>query len=138
MEENKNYEVVNQETGEIEEVEKPRRVENLRVAKVLLLGGILFEGDRKKKKDPGMVVAFVDAVETDPSTGQPKLRGFNPVISCYVKNPSAEIIALLKEPVFTEKFIRISGNEDFTQFHGVLTEQEIAMYRQIMGDLANR
>ncbi len=137
MEEIKNYEV-DETTGEIvEEVEKPRQAEKPRIAKVLLLGGVLFEGDKKRKKDPGMVLSFVDAVETDSKTGQPILRGFNPVISCYVKNPTADVVALLKEPVFSVKFIKISGNENFTQFHGILTDQEAAMFREIMKGLVD-
>ena len=113
MEENRNNVFVDQSTGEIiesqTEEEKSKTLQNLRVVKVLLLGGNLYYDKKIKTKVTGMNVVFLDAVETDPKTGQPILRGFNPVISCYVKNPSVEIVSLLKDPVFTEKFIRISG-----------------------------
>lgn len=139
MEENRIFnssEIVDEVTGEISvEQNKPGRIENLRVAKVLLLGGQVFES--KKTKTKSVNLAFVDAVETDPKTGQPVLRGFNPVITCYVKDPTPAVMALLNEPVFSTEFIRISGNENFTQFHGVLSQEEIAMYRRLMGELVN-
>ncbi len=140
MEENREFnsgEIIDEVTGEIKaEQDKPKHVENLRVAKVLFLGAQLIKN--RKKEVIGINLSFVDAVETDNKTGQPVLRGFKPVITCYVKDPTPEVTALLNMKVFSTLFIRISGNDDFTQFHGVLSEKEIAMYRQLMGELLNR
>ncbi|MDE5601359.1 MAG: hypothetical protein K2J16_02570 [Clostridia bacterium] len=137
MEKEKTSVDVIDESAEAQEQEQETgRIVNLRVAKVMLLGASEFVNAKKKTRAVNLV--FIDAVEQDKKTGQPIMRGFNPIISCYVKDVDKTVEAFLTKPVFGTHFIKISGDENFTRFHGVLSDAEVAMYRQLMGELADK
>ncbi len=115
-----------------------RTYDKPRVQKLMLLGGMMIN-EKKTGLVKGVNLVFVDAIAQDQATGQPVLRGFSPTLTMYVSEKDGAVldqaIALLKEPVFSIIYAKISGNENFYRFHGTLTAEQVAVYRQIMDEL---
>lgn len=110
-----------------------KKAANKRVVKALLVGARVLDNEKKKTKS--MILVFADSVGVNEKTGQPIITSFNPIIECYVPEPSDDVLALENVEVFTPYYIKISGNEDFTMFHGILTDEQVAAYKSIIGDL---
>lgn len=116
------------------EREIDRRAEKPRVAKLMFLGGLPVS-DKTTGAIKGVSIILLDAIEIDTKTGQPVLRGFNSVINTYVKDPDESILALLDLPVFTIVYVYLSGNDQFTRLHGVLSKDEVEFYQKLMDRL---
>lgn len=109
-----------------------------RVQKLMLLGGMIVN-EKKTGRAKGVNLVFIDSITLDQATGQPELRGFSPTLTMYVGDKDKAILdqalALLRQPVFSIIYAKISGNENFYRFHGTLTAEQVAVYRQLMDDL---
>lgn len=109
-----------------------------RVQKLMLLGGMIVN-EKKTGRAKGVNIVFIDSISQDLATGQPELRGFSPTLTMYVGDKDKAILdqalALLRQPVFSIIYAKISGNENFYRFHGTLTAEQVAVYRQLMDDL---
>ncbi len=121
----------------LEEVQEDKKPINTRIQKFLLLSAKRLEYTPKGQKRPAqaMSINLLDANECDPFTGQPKTNGFNPLVSIFCKEITPSIANLEKTQVFQPVYCKISGTENFTQLHGVLSDAELEMYRQIMAEL---
>ncbi len=121
---------------DLEEVVDKKPV-NLRVQRFLLLSAkkLTYTPKGTKKETEAMSIHFLDAADCDPFTRQPNINGFTPVVSIFCKELSPAIAALENTEVFSPVYAKISGNENFTQLHGILTEAQMAVYREIMDGL---
>lgn len=124
------------------EVEVERKPTNVRVQKFLLLSALTMEIAKKDAKgrktgevEQAMQIFFLDSNQCLPKTGQPLLNGFAPVVSIFKKDLTPDIRALEELQVFTPVFAKISGNENFVQLHGILSDEQVVMYRKIMAEL---
>lgn len=124
------------------EVAEERKPTNVRVQKFLLLSARTLEiakkdakGRKTSEMEKAMQIFFLDGNQCIAKTGQPLLNGFAPVVSIFKKDLTPDITALEDLQVFTPVFAKISGNENFIQLHGILSNAEVEMYRQIMGVL---
>lgn len=124
------------------EVEVERKPTNVRVQKFLLLSARTMDiakkdakGRKTSEMEQAMQIFFLDGNQCIAKTGQPLLNGFAPVVSIFKKDLTLDIKALEDMKVFTPVFAKISGNENFIQLHGILSDDEVAMYRRILADL---
>lgn len=124
------------------EVAEERKPTNVRVQKFLLLSARSFDiakkdakGRKTSEMEKVMQIFFLDVNQCIPKTGQPLLNGFAPVVSIFQRELTPEVMALEDMQVFTPVFAKISGNENFIQLHGILSNAEVEMYRKIMGVL---
>lgn len=124
------------------EVAEERKPTNVRIQKFLLLSARSMDVAKKDAKgrktsetEQAMQIFFLDGNQCIAKTGQPLLNGFAPVVSIFKKDLTPDIRALEDMQVFTPVFAKISGNENFIQLHGILSDDEVAMYRRILADL---
>lgn len=139
MAENKLYE---QEVQQEVQQDEQKRPTNVRVQKFLLLSARSMEISKKDAKgrktgetEQAMQIFFLDANQLLPTTSQPVLNGFEPVISIFKKDLTPDVKALENMKVFTPVFAKISGDENFVRLHGILSDEQVAMYRKIMEEL---
>lgn len=124
------------------EVAEERKPTNVRIQKFLLLSARTMDiakkdakGRKTSEMEQAMQIFFLDGNQCIAKTGQPLLNGFAPVVSIFKKDLTPDIKALEDMKVFTPVFAKISGNENFIQLHGILSDDEVAMYRRILADL---
>lgn len=126
--------MIHAEDAEQEQELQPQRIEKPRVVPVLFLGGSIVQNKEGILK--GVNLLFVDSVQQDRKTGQPVINGFNPIISTYIKEGAADYVDLIRnKQVFSKMYIKISGNENFTRLHGILTPKQVEAYVAIMDGL---
>mgnify|MGYP004650320323 FL=1 len=124
------------------EVVEERKPTNVRIQKFLLLSARSMDiakkdakGRKTSEMEQAMQIFFLDGNQCIAKTGQPLLNGFAPVVSIFKKDLTPDIRALEDMQVFTPVFAKISGNENFIQLHGILSDDEVAAYRRILADL---
>lgn len=124
------------------DVAEERKPTNVRIQKFLLLSARSMDiakkdakGRKTSEMEQAMQIFFLDGNQCIAKTGQPLLNGFAPVVSIFKKDLTPDIRALEDMQVFTPVFAKISGNENFIQLHGILSDDEVAAYRRILADL---
>lgn len=120
--------------------DKNAPVVNLRVQRFYLLSADVIEWDEKDKKGnktgvhrKALTMTLLDSVGFKPETNQPILENKNCIVSGFLDSPTAELESLTRKPVFSEVVFKISGNDRFTNFHGLLSEDEAAIYKKLLG-----